>query len=87
MALRQGAKIDSGNDTILVNLAHSLLVSGRAEKASGIIDVVRGRVQGDVEIENLKAACLIQLEREEEARQILLPYAADSVVASNLALI
>ena len=87
MALRQGAKIDSGNDTILVNLAHSLLVSGRAEKASGIIDVVRARVQGDVEVENLKAACLIQLEREEEARQILLPYAADSVVASNLALI
>lgn len=87
MALRQGAKIDSTNNTILLNLAHCLLVSGRAEKALGIVDVLQSRVIGDVEVENLKGACLIQLDREFEAKQILIPYSSDPVVANNLKLI
>ena len=87
MALRQGAKIDSDNNTILLNLSHALLVSGRAEKALGVLSVLRGREQNDVEIENAFGACLIQLGRDEEAQSILQPYASDSVVSGNLALI
>lgn len=87
MALRQAAKVDPTNNVILLNLAHSLLVSGRAEKALGIVNVVQSRLSGEIEVENLKASCFIQLGRNEEARAILQPFAHDAVVAGNLALI
>ena len=87
MALRQGAKIDPQNNTILLNLSHALLVSGRAEKALNVINVLRSRVMGDIEIENVMGACLIQLGRDDEAESILTPYAADSIVSANLDLI
>jgi tetratricopeptide (TPR) repeat protein len=87
MALRQGAKIDTQNNTILHNLAHALLVSGRAEKALGVITVLRERSSSDVEIENTLGACLIQLERKGEAKIILTPYATDTIVSANLALV
>ena len=87
MALRQGAKIDSNNNTILLNLSHALLVSGRAEKALGVLNHLRSREQNNVEVENAYGACLIQLGRDDEAQSILQPYANDSVVSENLALI
>ena len=87
MALRQGAKIDPQNNTILLNLSHALLVSGRAEKALNVINVLRSRVMGDIEIENAMGACLIQLGRDDEAESILTPYVADSIVSANLDLI
>ena len=87
MALRQGAKVDSNNNTILLNLSHALLVSGRAEKSLKVINVLRGRETKNVEVENVLGACLIQLGRDEEAQSILAPYASDSVVSGNLSLI
>ena len=87
MALRQGAKSDSNNNTILLNLSHALLVSGRAEKALGVLNHLRSREQNNVEVENAYGACLIQLGRDDEAQSILQPYASDSVVSANLALI
>ena len=87
MALRQGAKIDSDNNTILLNLSHALLVSGRSEKALGVLNVLRSREQNNIEVENAFGACLIQLGRDDEAQSILQPYASDSVVSENLALI
>ena len=87
MALRQGAKIDSNNNTILLNLSHALLVSGRAEKALGVLNHLRSREQNNVEVENAYGACLIQLGRDDDAQSILQPYASDSVVSANLALI
>ena len=87
MALRQGAKIDAGNNTLLLNLAHALLVSGRAEKALGVINVVRARDSANVEVENTLGACLIQLGRSGEAQSVLAPYSADVVVSANLGLI
>ena len=87
MALRQGAKVDSNNNTILLNLSHALLVSGRAEKSLKVITVLRGRETKNVEVENVLGACLIQLGRDEEAQSILAPYASDSVVSGNLSLI
>lgn len=87
MALRQGAKVDANNNTILLNLSHALLVSGRAEKALGVINVLRSRESNNVEIENVFGACLIQLGRDEEAQSILRPFANDAIVSENLALI
>ena len=87
MALRQGAKVDSENNTLLLNLAHALLVSGRAEKALGVLNVLRARDSSNVEVENTLGAGLIQLGRFEEARSVLSPYAEDTVVLANLELI
>ena len=87
MALRQGAKIDAENNTLLLNLAHALLVSGRAEKALGIINVVRSRDGSNIEIENTLGACLIQLGRGKEAHAVLAPHSEDKVVSANLGLI
>ena len=87
MALRQGAKVDSENNTLLLNLAHVLLVSGRAEKALGVLNVLRARDSSNVEVENALGAGLIQLGRFEEARSVLSPYAEDTVVLANLELI
>ena len=87
MALRQGAKVDSSNNTILLNLSHALLVSGRAEKALKVINVLRGRAPSDIEIENTLGACLIQLGRDEEAKSVLEPFSSDTIVAGNLSLI
>lgn len=87
MALRQGAKIEPDNNTLLLNLGHALLVSGRAEKALGVINVVRSRDSSNIEIENALGACLIQLGREEEAIPILTPFANDRIVSANIALI
>jgi hypothetical protein len=87
MALRQGAKIDTENNTLLLNLAHALLVSGRAEKALGIINIVRSRDGSNIEIENALGACLIQLGRGKEAHAVLAPHSVDEVVSANLGLI
>ena len=85
MALRQGAKIDANNNTILLNLSHALLVSGRAEKALGVVNVLRSREPNNVEIENVFGACLIQLGRDEEAQSILRPFANDAIVSETFA--
>jgi hypothetical protein len=87
MALRQGAKLDSENNILLLNLSHALLVSGRAEKALGVIGVLRGRETSNVEVENVYGACLIQLGRDDEAQSVLAPFAGDAIVSGNLALI
>ena len=87
MALRQGAKLDASNNTILLNLSHALLVSGRAEKALKVINVLRSREANNLEVENTLGACLIQLGRDEEAQSILQPFSSDAIVAGNLSLI
>ena len=87
MALRQGAKVDSNNNTILLNLSHALLVSGRAEKALKVINVLRSRDANNLEVENALGACLIQLGRDEEAQSVLEPFSSDTIVAGNLSLI
>ena len=84
MALRQAAKLDATNNTILLNLAHTLLVSGRTEKALKVVEVLCFRDLGNVEAENVRGACLIQMGRGEEAKEVLSPYSDDSLVAANL---
>ena len=87
MALRQSAKIDPENNTILLNLSHALLVSGRAEKSMGVLNVIRKREPQNVEIANTIGACLIQLGRDSEAMEILSLFDDDEIVAANIALL
>lgn len=84
MALRQAAKLDATDNTILLNLAHTLLVSGRTEKALKVVEVLCSRDLGNLEAENVRGACLIQLGRSVEAKEVLSPYSDDSLVAANL---
>ncbi len=87
LALRKAAKIDTADNTILLNLAHALLVSGRAEKALNVVRVLCGREIGNVEADNVHGACLIQLGMHEDARNVLSKHSADPLVSANLALI
>lgn len=84
MALRQAAKTEPGNDILLLNLSHALLVSGRHEKTLGVIQVYRDRQPNDVEGANIEASALIQLGRMGEAKKILSEHAQDDVVKMNL---
>lgn len=87
MALRQSAKIDPQNNTILLNLSHALLVSGRAEKSMGVLNIIRKRDPQNVEIANTIGSCLIQLGRDSEAMEILSLFDDDEIVAANIALL
>ncbi|MDP6870349.1 MAG: tetratricopeptide repeat protein [Candidatus Poseidoniaceae archaeon] len=87
MSLRQAAKIETSNDTILVNLAHALLVSGRVDKALGVIKVVAERNPENPESANIRGACLLQLGKLEDAKRIFSAYSNDEYCRSNLLLI
>jgi hypothetical protein len=85
MALRQAAKLDSTNDAILLNLSHALLVSGRVEKAHGVISVICERTPDFLQAANLMGACLIQMGQNNAAREVLMPHSGDAIVAANIA--
>ena len=87
MALRQSAKLDSDNNTVLLNLSQALLVSGRAEKSLGVLSVIRERIPQSAEIANTMGACMVQLGREIEAREYFSPFSTDEIVSRNLALL
>jgi Flp pilus assembly protein TadD len=84
MALRQAAKIDPGENDLILNLSHALLVSGRTEKSLGIIKVFRERQPNDVEGINIEASALLQLGRFDEARRLFNAASHDPLVKSNL---
>ena len=87
MALRQSAKLDPDNNTVLLNLSQALLVSGRAEKSLGVLSVIRQRIPQNAEIANTMGACMVQLGREIEAREYYSPFSTDEIVSRNLALL
>ena len=87
MSLRQAAKIDTSSDVILTNLAHALLVSGRTEKALGVIKVVAARNPENPESANIQGSCFLQMGQIDDAKRIFSAYANDEYCSSNLALI
>ena len=84
MALRQGAKVDPNNNTILLNLSHALLVSGRAEKALKIIQVHNGNNSSSLEGINLEAAALVSLGQSVSAKNKLSMVEGDLIIEENL---
>ena len=85
LALREAAKSAPEESTILLNLAHALLVSGRSEKAMKIIQVHNTKHPNSIEGANLEAAALVSLGQSVNAKAKLTKFKGDSIVDENLA--
>ena len=95
VSLREAAKTEPGNPTILVNLSHALLASGRIDKALQIIKV-HNSTNNSKEGQNLEAAALAAQGQGALAKQMLQtvhnelnqsskPHLFDEIISSNLA--
>lgn len=84
LALREAAKTAPTNPTILLNLAHALLVSGRAEKALALISMYEKSHSKTPESANLEAASLVSLGESGQALKVLNMVKQDETVLSNL---
>jgi Flp pilus assembly protein TadD len=84
LALREAAKSDPDESTILLNLSHALLVSGRAEKALKIIEVHNSRNPSSLEGVNLEAAALVSIGQSTNAKNKLSSHKGDTIIDENL---
>ena len=84
LALREAAKSAPTNPTILLNLAHALLVSGRAEKALSLISMYEKSHTKTSESANLEAASLVSLGESGQALKVLNLVEQDETIRSNL---
>jgi len=84
LALREAAKSAPTEGTILLNLAHALLVSGRAEKAIGLVQM-HDQTQPQTTVSgNLQAAALVSMGESGAAKSLLQRLHQDEVVQANL---
>lgn len=84
LALRESAKSAPTEATILMNLAHALLVSGRAEKAVGLVQM-HDQLQGQTTVSgNLHAAALVSMGESSAAKVLLQRLPQDEIVRANL---
>ncbi|MDG1554712.1 MAG: tetratricopeptide repeat protein [Candidatus Poseidoniaceae archaeon] len=85
LALREAAKSSPANGTILLNLAHALLVSGRAEKAMNLLFMYQKHNENTPESANLEAATLVSMGESGRALEVLKAVPQDATIASNIA--
>ena len=85
LALREAAKSSPANGTILLNLTHALLVSGRAEKALNLLFMYQKHNENTPESANLEAATLVSMGESGRALEVLKAVPQDSTIASNIA--
>ena len=84
LALREAAKSAPTEGIILLNLAHALLVSGRAEKAIGLVQM-HDQTQPQTTVSgNLHAAALVSMGESGAAKSLLQRLHQDEVVQANL---
>ena len=84
LALREAAKTAPTEAIILMNLAHALLVSGRAEKAVGLVQM-HDQLQGQTIVSgNLHAAALVSMGESSAAKALLQRLPQDEIVRANL---
>ena len=84
LALREAAKTAPTNATILLNLSHALLVSGRAEKALALISMYEKSHSKTQESANLEAASLVSLGESGQALKVLNMVEQDETIRSNM---
>jgi len=83
-SLRNAAKSNPSEETILINLSQALLLSDRSDKALRVIEAVLQRNSGNCEALNLHAAILYNLGRVPEAKRSLGIIAEiDEVIMAN----
>ena len=85
LALREAAKSSPANGTILLNLTHALLVSGRAEKALNLLFMYQKHNENTPESANLEAATLVSMGESSRALEVLKAVPQDATIASNIA--
>ena len=85
LALREAAKSSPTNPTLLLNLSHALLVSGRAEKALSLLNTYGKNHSKTSESANLEAASLVSLGESGRALKVLQLIAQDEIIRSNVA--
>ena len=85
LALRESAKASPTNPTILLNLSHALLVSGRAEKALNLLNMYGKSHSKTPESANLEAAILVSLGESRRALKVLQLVSPDETIRSNVA--
>jgi len=85
LALREAAKSSPTNPTLLLNLSHALLVSGRAEKALSLLNTYGKNHSKTSESANLEAASLVSLGESGRALKVLQLTAQDETIRSNVA--
>ena len=84
LALREAAKTAPTEAIILMNLAHALLVSGRAEKAVGLVQM-HDQLQGQTTVSgNLHAAALVSMGESSAAKALLQRLPQDEIVRANI---
>tara|TARA_B110000305_G_C19370818_1_gene604384 strand:+ start:157 stop:1026 length:870 start_codon:yes stop_codon:yes gene_type:complete len=85
LALREAAKSSPTNPTLLLNLSHALLVSGRAEKALNLLNMYEKNHSKTSESANLEAASLVSMGQSGQALKVLQLIAQDETIRSNVA--
>ena len=85
LALREAAKASPTNPTLLLNLSHALLVSGRAEKALNLLNMYGKSYAKTPESANLEAASLVSLGESGRALKVLQLVKQDETIRSNVA--
>jgi thioredoxin-like negative regulator of GroEL len=84
LALREAAKSSPANGTILLNLTHALLVSGRAEKALNLLFMYQKHNENTPESANLEAATLVSMGESGRALDVLQSVKQDVTIAANI---
>ena len=85
LALREAAKSAPSNGDVLVNLGITLIESGRAEKALGIMNVHNAREPGSAKGLNTAGVAMFHLGQLTQAVETFGQAGADAVASENLA--
>ena len=84
LSLREAVRTNPEGEEPLYNLMQALLLSGREEKALGLMNMVTDEQKSQPYFINLHAAILAQLGQYGEAKSILAPIQGEPLVSQNL---
>lgn len=83
LSLREAVRTNPEGEEPLYNLMQALLLSGREEKALGLMNMVAGEQKSQSHFINLHAAILAQLGQYDEAKSILAPIQGEPLASQN----
>jgi tetratricopeptide (TPR) repeat protein len=84
LSLREAVRNKPDGAESLYNLAQALYLSGREEKALGLLGMLTLPLNQKLDFVNLQAAILAQLGQYGEAKSMLAPHQAESLISKNL---
>ena len=84
LSLREAVRTNPEGEEPIYNLMQALLLSGREEKALGLMNMVTDEQKSQPYFINLHAAILAQLGQYGEAKTILAPIQGEPLVSQNL---